>query len=204
MRAYDRDLIRGGHYGQRSCEPFGAFPNVSRTCWNVPLSSCPSRTFCCPSWARRDRPVSPFPYAPVDSPWIRGLEITFRSCRAVTAVTAVTGLIGWGADQAQPFASKLGLFRCRHIVLAPRLFEGGALVAAKACSPCRVPVGQQTSDTMPTFFRSAACSSRRSGSRNPPRSLPGTASTARRSDRGAEVPVKSHTADLVELVNLEY
>ena len=21
MRAYDRDLIRGGHYGQRSCEP---------------------------------------------------------------------------------------------------------------------------------------------------------------------------------------
>ena len=21
MRAFDRDLIRGGHYGQRSCEP---------------------------------------------------------------------------------------------------------------------------------------------------------------------------------------
>jgi len=22
MRAFDRDLIRGGHYGQRSCEPY--------------------------------------------------------------------------------------------------------------------------------------------------------------------------------------
>src|SRR6185295_3827373 len=35
MRAYDRDLIRGGHYGQRSCEPHSKAEHMA-----APTKSC--------------------------------------------------------------------------------------------------------------------------------------------------------------------
>src|SRR5262249_14269507 len=47
MRAYDRDLIRGGHYGQRSCEPHSKAEHMAaptQTChvrFSLPTRSRP-------------------------------------------------------------------------------------------------------------------------------------------------------------------
>jgi hypothetical protein len=46
MRAFDRDLIRGRHYGQRSCEPHSKAEHMA-----APTQACHVR-FSLPTWSR--------------------------------------------------------------------------------------------------------------------------------------------------------
>ena len=64
MRAIDRDLIRGGHYGQRSCEPFRGIFEVSEQCPNMPLSNCPCVSFVAPNVLAVTGLFRPFPSLP--------------------------------------------------------------------------------------------------------------------------------------------
>jgi hypothetical protein len=63
MRAFDRDLIRGGHYGQRSCEPHSkaehmAAPTNAALVKKVLANSEPRTLFALPkSWNWRYSPL---------------------------------------------------------------------------------------------------------------------------------------------------
>src|SRR5262249_42948488 len=60
MRAYDRDLIRGGHYGQRSCEPHSKAEHMAaptQTChvrFSLPTRSRPHMALSVGSLRRTD------------------------------------------------------------------------------------------------------------------------------------------------------
>ena len=64
MRAVDRDLIRGGHYGQRSCEPhskaehMAAPTNAALVRKALPTRSRPHMALSCLAGRRLSRPLS--------------------------------------------------------------------------------------------------------------------------------------------------
>src|SRR5271155_4219318 len=84
MRAFDRDLIRGGHYGQRSCEPhskaehMAAPTNAALVRKALPTRSRPHMALSCRADQRLSRQLS-------------GVKQTRLSLRRSAANDAVDG-----------------------------------------------------------------------------------------------------------------
>ena len=96
MRVFDRDLIRGGHYGQRSCEPFRGIFEVSEQCPNMPLSICPCVSFVARNVLAVTGLFHPFRRSrglAVDS-WIQNHGLFSIGWRA--RVTPITSYSAWG------------------------------------------------------------------------------------------------------------
>ena len=89
MRVFDRDLIRGGHYGQRSCEPFRGIFKVSEQCPNMPLSNCPCVSFVAPNVLAVTGLSRPFPSLPWTHCGLVDLKSRSVLARPVMAVMAV-------------------------------------------------------------------------------------------------------------------
>jgi hypothetical protein len=116
MRAFDRDLIRGGHYGQRSCEPHLKAEHTAATTnpgdvKKALANSEPSTHGAKRTWAGRQSPLT-------RSKMTRNgprLNISYRWCRARHA-----GLIGisirFGTPDAMA-ASRAGAMSAARSIL---------------------------------------------------------------------------------------
>ena len=58
MRAFDRDLIRGGHYGQRSCEPHQQAEHMAAPTNAALVTKSPCQLGAVHTWPKADIPIA--------------------------------------------------------------------------------------------------------------------------------------------------